>query len=102
MPRVAAPEEEAMSDAPAPSPPPAPSAPAVLPAEAPAKAGSARLITASCALGLLGIGFSLAHFLWPTPLLFALFMIVGQGSFGLALLLYVIAIFTDLRRKKVL
>jgi len=83
-------------------------APVIPPAEASAKAGSAptagsaRLITAACALGLLGIVFSLAHFIWPTPLLFALFMIVGQGSFGLALLLYTAAIFTDLRRKKVL
>lgn len=63
---------------------------------------SVRLITAACALGLLGIAVSLAHFIWATPLLFALFMIVGQGSFGLALLLYGIVIFTDLRRKKVL
>jgi hypothetical protein len=94
MPRVAAPEEEAMSDVPA---PPAPTTPPAAP-----PAGSARLITAACALGLLGIGFSLAHFIRPSPLLFALFMIIGQGSFGLALLLYVIAIFTDLRRKKVL
>ena len=77
-------------------------APATPPAPPAAPPGSARLITAACVLGLLGIGFSLAHFVWPGPLLFALFMIVGQGSFGLALLLYVIAIFTDLRRKKVL
>jgi hypothetical protein len=76
-----------MTDAPAPSAPPA---------------GFLRLITAACALGLLGIALSLAHFFWPTPLLFALFMIVGQGSFGVALVLYAIAIFTDLRRKKVL
>jgi len=82
-----------MTDVPAPTTPSAPPAP---------PAGSAWLITAACTLGLLGIGFSLAHFVWPTPLLFALFMIVGQGSFGLALLLYLIAIFTDLRRKKVL
>jgi hypothetical protein len=45
---------------------------------------------------------TLAHFFWPTPLLFAIFMIVGQGSIGLALLLYLAAIFNDLRRKKVL
>ncbi len=64
--------------------------------------GSVRLITAACILALLGILFSLAHLVWPTPLLFALFMIVGQGSFGSALLLYAVAIFRDLRRKKVL
>ena len=61
-----------------------------------------RLITAACAVALVGIVFSLAHLLWPTPLLFALFMIVGQGSFGAALLLYAIAIFKDLKRQKVL
>ena len=78
-----------MSDAPA-SPPPAPAP------------GSVALVTSACVLALIGVAFSLAHFLWPTPLLFALFMIVGQGSFGLALLLYVIAIFRDLRKQKVL
>jgi hypothetical protein len=85
-----------MSDAPV-------SGPAEASAKAgPASAGSPKLISAACALGLAGIAFSLAHFIWPTPLLFALFMIVGQGSFGLALLLYVVAIFSDLKRKKVL
>ena len=81
--------------------PAAPGAPAT-PAPPAAPAGSVRLITAACALGLLGILFSLAHFIRPTPLLFALFMIVGQGSFVLALLLYVIAIFKDLKRKRIL
>jgi|GEM_PF-3261437 len=69
------------------------------PASAP---GSVRLVTSACVLALIGVAFSTAHFIWPTPLLFALFMIVGQGSFGLALLLYVIAIFRDLRKQKVL
>jgi hypothetical protein len=82
-----------MTDAPAPPGPPAPSGPL---------AGFLRLITAACVLGLLGIVVSLAHFFWPSPLLFSAFMIVGQGSFGAALVLYAIAIFTDLRRKKVL
>ena len=82
-----------MTEAPAPPATPVPPA---------APTGSVRLITGACALGLLGIGLSLAHFFWPTPLFFALFMIVGQGSFGLALLLYLIAIFRDLRLKKVL
>jgi len=68
----------------------------------PAAPGSIRLVTAACMMALIGVAFSLAHFLRPTPLLFALFMIVGQGSFGLALLLYVVAIFRDLKRQKVL
>lgn len=64
--------------------------------------GSVRLVTAACVLALIGVGFSLAHFIWPTPLLFALFMIVGQGSFGGALVLYGVAIVKDLRRQRVL
>lgn len=63
---------------------------------------SLRLTTAACVLGLVGIFFSLLHFIWPTPLNFALFMIVGQGSFGLALTAYIAAVIKDLRRRKVL
>ena len=65
-------------------------------------AGPVRLVTAACIMALIGVGFSLLHFLFPTPLLFSLFMIVGQGSFGAALVLYAGAIFTDLKRQKVL
>jgi len=65
-------------------------------------AGPVRLVTIACVLALIGVVFSIIHFIWPGPLLFALFMIVGQGSFGLALLLYAIAIFSDLKRQKVL
>ena len=60
------------------------------------------MIRAAVVLALLGLAVSLAHFLWPTPLLFALFMIVGQGAFGLAMLLYGAAILRDLRAKRVL
>jgi hypothetical protein len=77
-----------MTDAPAPSPKP--------------PAGPVRLVTAACILALIGVSVSLLHFLMPTPLLFALFMIVGQGSFAAALVLYAIAIFTDLKRQNVL
>ena len=68
----------------------------------PAAPGSVRLVTAACVMALIGVAFSLAHFIWPTPLLFALVMIVGQGAFGLGLVLYVVAIFRDLKRQKVL
>lgn len=78
-----------MSDAPVPAPTPTPR-------------GPVGLVTAACVLGLVGIGFSLAHFFRPSPLLFSLFMIAGQGSFGAAILLYAIAIFKDLKRQKVL
>ena len=60
------------------------------------------LVTASCILAMAGLGVTIAHFLWPTPLLFALFMTVGQGSFGLGMLIYLFVIFADLRRRRVL
>ena len=60
------------------------------------------MIRAAAILALVGLGVSLAHFLWPTPLLFALFMIVGQGSFGAAMVLYLAAILRDLKAKRVL
>lgn len=60
------------------------------------------MIRVAVALTLLGLAVSLAHFVWPTPLLFALFMIVGQGAFGLAMALYGAAILKDLRAKRVL
>lgn len=78
-----------MTDAPAPTPPKPP-------------AGPVRLVTAACILALVGVAFSLLHFFSPTPLLFSLFMIVGQGSFAAALTLYAVAIFIDLKRQKVL
>lgn len=61
-----------------------------------------RLTTAACVLGLVGIFFSVLHFIWPTPLNFALFMIVGQGSFAAALAAYAGAVLVDLKRRKVL
>jgi hypothetical protein len=61
-----------------------------------------RLLSAACLLGLLGIALSLVHFIWPTPLTFALFMLFGQGAFGIGMLLYFTVILADLRRRKVL
>jgi hypothetical protein len=34
--------------------------------------------------------------------MFAMFMTVGQGSFAIAMALYLVVIFADLRRKRVL
>ncbi len=65
-------------------------------------AWSLRLLSAACILALAGIAVSVLHFLWPIPLMFALFMSVGQGAFGLAMLLYLGVIFIDLRRSRVL
>lgn len=61
-----------------------------------------RLVTAACLLALLGLGVTVVHLVWPNPLLFTLFMVLGQGSFALAMLLYLIVIFGDLRRRRVL
>lgn len=63
---------------------------------------SVLLITAACMLALLGLGVTIVHLAWPSPLMFALFMTLGQGSFGLAMLLYLIVIFMDLRLRRVL
>jgi hypothetical protein len=90
MPRVAAPEEEAMSEGTSGA------------MTSRTSRISLRLTTTACVLGLVGIFFSLLHFVWPTPLNFALFMIAGQGSFGLALVTYVAVVLKDLRRKKIL
>jgi hypothetical protein len=60
------------------------------------------LVTAAVLLALLGLAISLLHFLWPTPLLFTLFMMVGQGAFAAGMLLYLVAILRDLRAKRIL
>ena len=62
----------------------------------------AGLVTLACLLAMLGLGVTIAHFLWPTPLMFALFMTAGQGSFGLAMAIYLVVILADLRRRRVL
>jgi hypothetical protein len=68
----------------------------------PRPAHPAWLVPTAVVLALVGLTVSVAHFLFPTPLLFALFMIVGQGSFAVAMVLYASAIVLDLRAKKVL
>ncbi len=61
-----------------------------------------RLVTGACLSALLGLGVSLVHLVWPSPLMFALFMTLGQGAFGVAMVLYAITIFADLKKRKVL
>ena len=61
-----------------------------------------RLVKAASLMALVGLGVTVAHLLVPSPALFALFMTVGQGAFGLAVVLYVAMVLTDLRRRKVL
>lgn len=59
-------------------------------------------VLAACLLALLGLAVTVVHLLWPSPLLFMLFMTLGQGSFGIAVVLYAIVILADLRHRKVL
>ena len=61
-----------------------------------------KLITAACLFALFGIGLTLVHLFANLPLTFALFMIVGQGALGLAMVLYIIVVFMDPRVRKVL
>jgi hypothetical protein len=60
------------------------------------------LVTLSCILALFGLAVTIVHLVWPSPLMFAMFMTVGQGSFGIAMALYLVAIIADLKRSKVL
>jgi len=78
--------------------------PGILPRHGPGFSRSrlSKLVTASCVLALLGLVVTMIHFIWPTPLMFALFMIVGQGSFAVAMVLYLVVIVADLRRRRVL
>lgn len=59
-------------------------------------------LTAASLLGLLGLGVTLVHLVWPSPLAFAAFMTLGQGSLAVAMALYLSVIFADLRRRNVL
>ncbi len=63
---------------------------------------SSRMIVVSGALALVGLALTLAHFIWPTPIMLTIFMIFGQGAYAAAIVLYFAVIFVDLRRKKIL
>jgi len=51
---------------------------------------------------LIGLAVTFAHFLMPSPLMFTLFMTVGQGAFALGVLIYMGVILRDLKRRRVL
>lgn len=59
------------------------------------------LVVASC-MTLIGLAVTFAHFLMPSPLMFTLFMTVGQGAFALGVLIYMGVILRDLKRRRVL
>jgi hypothetical protein len=72
------------------------------PAVPSAPAAASRALRLATVLALLGILLSLMHLIWPSPLMFTIFMLCGQSSFGVAMLLYCWVILRDLRRRKVL
>lgn len=76
--------------------------PEVLPEAERPRRTRVRLLDASCILTMLGLLVSLVHFIKSTPLTFSLFMTVGQGAFALAMLLYVVSVVWDLRRRRIL
>lgn len=63
---------------------------------------SNRKLRAAVVLALLGLGVTLWHLVWPSPLMFTLFMFVGQGAFAIAMFLYALVIVRDLRRRRAL
>lgn len=68
----------------------------------PAAGGSFRALRASAILALFGIVLSIIHLVWPSPLMFTVFMLFGQSAFGLAIVIYGWVIFKDLRKRKAL
>jgi hypothetical protein len=77
-----------------------PTAPAAGTAAAPGR--PQRALRLSVALALFGILMSMIHLIWPSPLMFTLFMMFGQSAFGLAMVIYGWVIFKDLRKRKAL
>ena len=73
-----------------------------VPAPAAPRRRTDRLLFVACVLALVGLAVTVVHLVAPSPLMFTLFMMVGQGSFALAMLLYLIVIFADLRRRRVM
>ncbi|HKR55643.1 MAG TPA: hypothetical protein VJS20_05035 [Gemmatimonadales bacterium] len=61
-----------------------------------------RALVVASLLALFGLAVTFAHFLLPSPLMFTLFMTVGQGAFVLGVLIYLWVILRDLRRRRVL
>lgn len=61
-----------------------------------------RALVVASFMTLFGLAVTFAHFLLPSPLMFTLFMTVGQGAFALGVLIYFWVILRDLRRRRVL
>jgi len=78
---------------------PSPPSSVVIP---PASAASRRIMRTALVLALFGLAVSMWHFLWPSELAFTAFMSIGQGSFGLAIVIYIWMIIRDLRRRRAL
>lgn len=61
-----------------------------------------RALVVASLLALFGLAVTFAHFLAPSPLMFTLFMTVGQGAFVMGVVIYLWVILRDLRRRRVL
>ena len=61
-----------------------------------------RALVVACCMTLIGLAVTFAHFLIPSPLMFTLFMTVGQGAFFLGVVIYLGVILRDLKRRRVL
>ena len=85
----------ALSQAATPAPPSTAQAPV-------ADTKTRNLLRVSVVLALVGIAVAMWHFLWPSELAFTAFMTVGQGSFGVAIVVYIWVILRDLRRRRAL
>ena len=71
-------------------------------ASTPAAPAGFRTLRAAAILALFGIVLSIIHLVWPSPLMFTVFMLFGQSAFGLAMVLYGWVILKDLKHRKAL
>ena len=53
-------------------------------------------------LALFGILLTIIHLVWPSPLMFTIFMLFGQSSFAAGMVLYGFVILRDLKHRKAL
>ena len=53
-------------------------------------------------LALFGILLTIIHLVWPSPLMFTIFMLFGQTAFGAGMAIYAWIVFRDLKRRKAL
>jgi putative exporter of polyketide antibiotics len=62
----------------------------------------ARLLRFAILLALFGLVVTMIHLIWPSPLMFTIFMLFGQSSFAAAMVIYGFVILRDLKHRKAL